>query len=303
MLALIANRLVQQAAEALEKYPELRSTVALQRARWLLGILTGAPAFIVDISSGGVEADGRASSRLLGETPWSFEEFVRFCCFLLEGAGLKSEIPKVVNGYLGPQMQNRQQTSRCQLERLGSEYGGWVIPANQLKSDSICYCAGVGEDVSFDLAVLQKYGCHIHAFDPTPRSKEFVSKSVADERYHFHDYGLWSTDTTLTFFAPTNPEHVSHSANDIQSSANPGFAAQVRRLSHIMKELSHPRVDLLKMDIEGAEYPVVQTLSRGSGTGECPLYRVSRVARKTRLSTCLDSLPSPRGLFARFYRE
>jgi hypothetical protein len=36
------------------------------------------------------------------------------------------------------------------LLRLGTTYGGWIIPVDAgLTADSICYCAGAGEDISF----------------------------------------------------------------------------------------------------------------------------------------------------------
>jgi hypothetical protein len=36
--------------------------------------------------------------------------------------------------------------------RLGTNYGGWIIPKdNNLTQKSIVYSAGVGEDISFDI--------------------------------------------------------------------------------------------------------------------------------------------------------
>jgi hypothetical protein len=38
------------------------------------------------------------------------------------------------------------------------------------------------------------------------------------------------------------------------------LSLKVKRLSSLMKELGHPRLDLLKMDIEGAEYKVIESI-------------------------------------------
>jgi len=65
-----------------------------------------------------------------------------------------------------------------QKEHLGSKYGGWVIPCNYLTNKSVCYFAGAGEDISFDVAVAGKYGSEIHIFDPTPRAKRHFQKLV-----------------------------------------------------------------------------------------------------------------------------
>ena len=38
------------------------------------------------------------------------------------------------------------------MEKLGTNYGGWIIPKNiALTPESIIYSVGVGEDISFDL--------------------------------------------------------------------------------------------------------------------------------------------------------
>jgi hypothetical protein len=60
---------------------------------------------------------------------------------------------------------------------LGSRYGGWAIPEGFLRADSIAYTVGVGEDISFDLALVNTYGCKVFAFDPTPIAVEFMRKS------------------------------------------------------------------------------------------------------------------------------
>ena len=49
------------------------------------------------------------------------------------------------------------------MERLGTKYGGWHVPkVMDLDKDSIIYSAGVGEDVSFDLLLSDKYGSNIY---------------------------------------------------------------------------------------------------------------------------------------------
>jgi FkbM family methyltransferase len=144
------------------------------------------------------------------------------------------------------------------LVRLGSTYGGWWIPAGLLGADSIVYSAGVGEDVSFDLALIEQFQCHVWAIDPTPRSIEFV-KGINDPRFHFVPHGIWSSDSEQRFYAPANAEHVSHSILNIQGTQS-YFTARCRSLSTLMRELGHDHLDLLKMDIEGAEGPVLNAM-------------------------------------------
>jgi FkbM family methyltransferase len=149
---------------------------------------------------------------------------------------------------------------RDDLERVGSEYGGWVIPADLIGPDSICYCAGCGEDITFDLGLIERFGCHVYAFDPTPRAIEHVKKTVGkNDKYHFSEIGLWNEKDKLKFYAPKKQMHVSHSLLNIQNT-DEYIIVDVERLSGIMKSLGHEKIDLLKLDIEGAEYSVIDSI-------------------------------------------
>jgi hypothetical protein len=72
---------------------------------------------------------------------------------------------------------------------------------------------GVGEDIRFDLALIARYGCTVHAMDPVPRAAEYAHSAAAGEpRFIFHQLALWSRDETLTFHPPRKAGYVSHSA-------------------------------------------------------------------------------------------
>lgn len=122
--------------------------------------------------------------------------------------------------------------SDIELEKYGTTYGEWVIPINTLSERAVCYLAGAGEDISFDIEIVQKYDCEAHIFDPTPRAKthyESVVSAISEgeemgvensEEYvyslspeklfliHFHEIGLWNEYDTIKFYSPTNPDHV-----------------------------------------------------------------------------------------------
>jgi len=149
---------------------------------------------------------------------------------------------------------------RKNLEKLGTSYGGWIVPVDLLKRDSICYCVGTGEDISFDIALMQRFECKVFAFDPTPRAIQYIQENSRNfPQYCFSPIGLWNTDSTHKFYSPSDGEHVSHSIVNLQQT-NDGFEAECRKLSSIMRENQHSRLDLLKMDIEGAEYQVIDSI-------------------------------------------
>ena len=155
---------------------------------------------------------------------------------------------------------HRPRSPALGLRKIGSDYGGWIVPTALVAADWVCYCGGVGEDITFDLGLIEAFGCEVHAFDPTPRAIAHAAERGADEpRFRFHPVGLWSEDTTLRFFAPRDPTHVSHSVVNLQRTSD-YFEAPCRAVPGLMAELGHDRIDLLKLDVEGAEHRVVESV-------------------------------------------
>ena len=67
----------------------------------------------------------------------------------------------------------------------------------------------------------------------------------------------------MRFWAPKNPEHVSHFIVNLQES-NDDFEAQCLRLKTLCECHNLHGIDILKHDIEGAEYGVLEDIV-GSG--------------------------------------
>lgn len=142
--------------------------------------------------------------------------------------------------------------------RLGTEYGGWWVPISRIDANSIVYSVGIGEDASFDLALAEQTGCTVHAFDPTPRALKYL-EHLNSPAIVTHPYGIWAQDGTIPLFLPENTEHVSLSVVD-RFATGQSFDLPVRTLASAMAECGHSRIDLLKMDIEGAEAEVLDQM-------------------------------------------
>lgn len=145
------------------------------------------------------------------------------------------------------------------VTRLGSKYGGYFVPLSLLDHNSIVYSAGLGEDASFDVALSRKLNCEIHVFDPTPRAIYYAGMAFTNQRIRFAPLGVWSANEERFFYAPRDVAHVSHSIVNLQATAE-GFVAPCRTLKTLMAERGHDTIDLLKLDIEGAEHEVIRSL-------------------------------------------
>jgi FkbM family methyltransferase len=151
------------------------------------------------------------------------------------------------------------------LETFGAGSGAWTIDATGLNAGSIVYSFGIGRDISFDLALIERFGLTVHAFDPTPEALAWVKDQSLPAGLVVHDYGLAGFDGEIEFTRSRRPgsSHYSPVRRYRAAAAQDQTTrAPVRRLGSILKELGHERVDLLKMDIEGGEYDVIEDLAR-----------------------------------------
>lgn len=144
---------------------------------------------------------------------------------------------------------------------IGNSYGGFYLANNSINKDSIIYSIGIGEDVSFDLDIIEKYSCKVFAFDPTPKSVNWVNKNVTNNNFNFSPIGISKEKGSRLFYLPKNDKHVSGSLEKI-STINEEMAVELEfdTLKNQMIKYNHKKIDLLKMDIEGSEYDVIDSI-------------------------------------------
>ncbi len=157
---------------------------------------------------------------------------------------------------------------------LGNKYAKWIIPKNFIDSSSICYSVGAGEDVSFDIALVKKFNVDVYIFDPTPKAIDYFKrgtrisedgKCIFDitkteiSKLKYFEFGVWNTNGTVKFYEPIDKSHVSHSIVNLQKT-DTFINVEVRKIDFLMQMLLHKKIDLLKLDIEGAERFVIDTI-------------------------------------------
>lgn len=132
----------------------------------------------------------------------------------------------------------------------------------------IVYSAGIGDQINFELDLLKRLkkkniNVELYAIDPTPKALQFLTEQELPENFHILPYALSDRDEMLQFALPQTDGWVSGSCvADKNDERNLDFENTIvvdgRCISSIMKEFDHKRIDLLKMDIEGSEFDVLE---------------------------------------------
>jgi len=168
-------------------------------------------------------------------------------------------ITRTVNVALGKDVWLRA-TVNTGTELHGSDYGGWAIKTKSLTSGSLVFSVGVGEDASFDLSLINRYGCQVIALDPTIRSAQWVAKNVLEHRFIFRQLALAATDGVISLFPPSEAAHVSASCRQSSHTLTDSYVVPCMRLATLMQTEGVTSINVLKLDIEGAEYEVIQDI-------------------------------------------
>lgn len=151
---------------------------------------------------------------------------------------------------------------KCSQLSYGNRFADWTFCPDHLNENSVIYSFGVGEDVSFDLELIAQYNLKVQAFDPSPRSINWIEKRTLPDDFIFHPYGLAGQDGTITFSEPAeaNIHSLKITSDGEEDSGLLTHHLPVHRLPTVIGKLGHDRIDILKMDIEGAEYEVIEDI-------------------------------------------
>ncbi len=154
---------------------------------------------------------------------------------------------------------------RPEVERNLKVYAGeWAICPDVLGERALVYSAGIGDTVSFEMSIIRDFGAEVHAFDPTPETARWIGKLELPDRLHFHPWAMAASDGERMFYprvkrsGAKSDSMYTLSASD--GSRPDGIPVVTKDLDSIMDTLGHDDVDLLRMDIEGAEFEVLDAL-------------------------------------------
>jgi FkbM family methyltransferase len=147
------------------------------------------------------------------------------------------------------------------VREFGSKYGRWGIDTSLLNSQTRIASFGLGEDVSFERAILDAFGCRIVGFDPTPKSIQYVRNHLSHPQFVHHPVALASHCGTIQFALPPSEAADQTSASAVATYRTSGDPRTIEvpcvDLRGALELAGLDRVDVLKMDVEGTEYEVL----------------------------------------------
>jgi FkbM family methyltransferase len=126
----------------------------------------------------------------------------------------------------------------------------WTIVTTGMGPEAVIYSGGVGEDITFEQQLIQRFGVKIHIFDPAPVAARTIALANTG--------GLLFKPLGLAASSAAKFSIGGGAGSSTWFKAGGGEALPCTRLSREMKVNGHDSIDLLKIDIEGFEYEVLE---------------------------------------------
>lgn len=143
-------------------------------------------------------------------------------------------------------------TFSCKTERIGVGEA-WHIKEGTVGAQSFVISGGAGQDISFELQLVNKTGCQLILLDPSPTGRTTVQKFDIPPGMFFEPLALSDHNGTISMAPPLNPSEGSWRVDTTEA----GDIVGSTTIRHLMQHRGMKEVELLKIDIEGFEYRVL----------------------------------------------
>jgi FkbM family methyltransferase len=163
---------------------------------------------------------------------------------------------------------------------VADDYGAWTFcesvvqnPIDGKRPRIISF--GIGTNMDWERIMIEQYNAIVYAHDPTPKSIQYVREQVqkypqalgTEQNFVFRDVGLGAKDQdNVTMFLPKNPNFVSARIGENIKEPGSKGSVQIRIVSMPTTLRMHnlTAVDIVKWDVEGIEFDILQSLFGGN---------------------------------------
>jgi FkbM family methyltransferase len=155
-------------------------------------------------------------------------------------------------------------------ERLGTRYGGWWIDSRSLGPQPLLIDCGLGEDISFPVAFLHRFAdARVIGVDPNPRSLAYCRARCPSGMEILANAFWTTTGETIAFHLPRGQDNLPKGADGVSGSLDPSheyveggerIETKTVDLDSLLSRAGRTECDVLKLDVEGAEYALLDAL-------------------------------------------
>ncbi len=135
----------------------------------------------------------------------------------------------------------------------------WTIIDNRLQNP-VVYSGGVGKNISFELELITLFQAQVFLYDPSETGINTMKNILPIEGLKFSPVALSDLDGILKLYVPVNPEEGSYTKYVHRKGNIKTIEFPCRKISSLMNENGHSKIDILKLDIEGSEYGVLENI-------------------------------------------
>ena len=144
-------------------------------------------------------------------------------------------------------------------------YSNSFIFIDKLNEKSVAIDIGCAEDADLSKLLINKYNLKCYGIDPTKKHSEELLKlqNSSNNLFEYHQYAITTKDECLTFYESNINQSGSLISNHINVTNNniTKYKVQGMSLPSLFKKLDLEKIDLLKLDIEGAEYNLLDAIN------------------------------------------
>lgn len=142
-------------------------------------------------------------------------------------------------------------------------YGNYSLVERLVPDEPVVFSLGVGEDVRFDLALIERHNAAIHLFDPTPRSARYVENHSNLDRAKFNQIAIADFDGVLDVYIDDFQDSLESTTSVSvvsRNSAASSLQVPCKTIRTTMREKGICHIDILKIDVEGAGVAILEGL-------------------------------------------